>query len=44
MQLYITFEKSGDLHLGLTACMHAGEQAGKQADKIWERFKISKAF
>ena len=43
--LYISFEKSGGLHiaeLGLTAGRLAGWQAGSPADKIWvesENFK-----
>ena len=41
MQLHITYEKSGGLHLaepGLTA----GRQAGSSVDEIWARFQILK--
>ena len=37
-RLYITFKKSGGLHLGETGLM-----AGWLADKIWARLEILKA-
>ena len=38
-QQYITCEKSGGLHLA-----EPGLKAGRQADKIWARLEISKAY
>ena len=45
-RLYITCERSGDLHLmelGLTAGSPAGQQSSSLVDEIWARLEFSKA-